>query len=70
MTNAKKLANRLKQTWSKTNSGNWDSLECVLKSAKKMIDNGCIDEDLIKSYIEIQETFKLDFRGRTERGAK
>ena len=65
MTEAVKLSNRLKQTWSKTNSGNWDSMEDILKSAKKMINNGCMDSELIDTYLIISEAFKNEFGGRS-----
>ncbi len=65
MTEAVKLSNRLKQTWSKTNSENWDAIEDVLKSAKKMINNGCIDHELINTYLTISESFKNDFGSRS-----
>ncbi len=65
MTEAKKLTNRLKQVWSKTNIGNWDSIEGVLKSAKNMIDNGEIDNELINTYLTISEAFELEFGGRS-----
>ena len=65
MTEATKLSNRLKQTWSKTNIGNWDAMEGVLKSAKKLIDNGCIDSELINTYLTISEAFKIEFGGRS-----
>ena len=62
MTKAQKLARRLKQDWAKTNSTNWDVVETTLKSAKKMIDSGVIDKELIDSYIIISEEFKIEFK--------
>ncbi len=64
MTEANKLSNRLKQTWSKTNSGNWDVIEGVLKSAKNMINKGCVDPELIHTYLTISEAFNYEFGGR------
>ncbi len=65
MTEAKKMSNRLKQTWAKTNSGNWDVIEGVLRSAKKMIDSGNFDSELIDVYITIYEAFNNEFGGRS-----
>jgi len=65
MTEANKLSNRLKQTWSKTNLGNWDAMECVLKSAQKAIDDGCIDSELIDIYLVILEAFRLEYGDRS-----
>ncbi len=61
MTEGKKLANRLKQTWSKTNNTNWDTMECALRTAKKRIDAGDIDPDLVDAYLVISEALKLEF---------
>ncbi len=64
MTEAKKLSNRLKQTWAKTNSSNWDSIEGVLRSAKRMINEGEVDADLVDTYLVISEAFELEFGKR------
>lgn len=61
MTEVQKLTNRLKQAWSRTNNLNYDEVECVLKSAKKHIDNGDFDSDLIDAYIIISEAFNDEF---------
>ena len=65
MTEAQKLTNRLKQVWSKTNGNNWDSIEGVLRSAKKMIDRGELDSELISTYLTISEAFNIEFGGRS-----
>ena len=61
MTEATKLSNRLKQTWSNTNSMNWDAIECDLRSAKNMINKGEIDSNLIDIYLVISEAFNREF---------
>jgi len=65
MTEAKIITNRLKQAWSVTNNGNWDNLQYALKNAKKEIDNGNVDKELVDAYLVISEAFNKEFGGRS-----
>lgn len=67
MTEVEKLVARLKQTWAKTNHLNYDAMESALKSAKKKIDGGEIDADLIDTYLTISDAFEMEFGGNYEK---
>ena len=64
MTEAQKLANRLRKAWEQTTQSNWDSIESYLKSAKKMINSGETDNDLVYTYLTISEAFMNEYGDR------
>jgi len=61
MRQERKMVNRLKKDWRKTNYKNWDVMETTLKSASKMINSGTVDKELVYTYITISEAFSLEF---------